>query len=108
MSCVNYITDILNLKDKNIFFKENCYFEEKIKGITHKIFEGYLSYQPACCSKCGVAFDKNVEKHGFILSNIKIPPVSGYPSILRLHKQRYLCKYCNHAFTLSTSVVDFG
>lgn len=108
MSCINYITDILNLKDKNIFFKENCYFEEKIKGITHKIFEGYLSYQPTCCSNCGVAFDRNFEKHGFIISNIKIPSVSGYPSILRLHKQRYLCKYCQHAFTLSTSIVDFG
>ena len=67
-----------------------------------------LSYQPTCCSKCEVAFDKNFEKHGFNISNIKIPSVSGYPSILKLHKQRYLYKYCNHAFTLSTSIVDFG
>ena len=71
MSCINYITDILNLKDKNILFKENCYFEVKIKGITHKVFEGYFSYQPTCCSKCGVAFDKNFEKHGFIRFNKK-------------------------------------
>ena len=30
MSQNNYITDILNIKDKNIFFKENFYSEEII------------------------------------------------------------------------------
>lgn len=103
MSNTNYITNILNL-----FFKENFYKEEKIKGITHKIFEGYLSYKPVCCSKCGVVFGDNFEKHGFITSNIKIPNVSGFKSILRLHKQRYLCKHCNKAFTLSYNIVNFG
>ena len=108
MSNQNYITDILNLKEKNIVFKENFYKEEKIKGITHKIFEGYLSYQPEFCTKCGVVFDEKFEKHGFITSNIKIPDVSGFKSILRLHKQRYLCKHCNKAFTLTTNIVDYG
>lgn len=106
MSNQNYIMEILELKDNNIHFFENCYFKENIKGITHKIFEGYLTYTPPCCKKCGVAFDNNFEKHGFIISNIKIPDVAGFKSILRLHKQRYLCKYCNHAFTLSTKMVD--
>ncbi len=90
MSQLNYIIDILNLKEKNIIFKENFYYETKIKGITHKIFEGYLSYQPNCCPRCGIAFDNKFEKHGFITSNIKIPDVSGFKSILKLHKQRYL------------------
>ena len=108
MSSQNYITDILNLKEKNIIFKEKFYKEEKIKGITHKIFEGYLSYQPKFCPKCGVIFDENFEKHGFITSNIKIPDVSGFKTILKLHKQRYLCKHCNKAFTLSTNIVNYG
>ena len=108
MSELNYITEMLELKDNNIKFYENCYHKEKIKGIIHKIFEGYLSYKPKCCTKCGVVFDENFEKHGFITSNIKIPDVSGFKSILRLHKQRYLCKYCNKAFTLSTNLVDYG
>ena len=95
MSQLNYIIDILNLKEKNIIFKENFYYETKIKDITHKIFEGYLSYQPDCCPRCGVVFDNKFEKHGFITSNIKIPDVSGFKSILKLHKQRYLCKHCN-------------
>ena len=105
MSNQNYITEMLELKDSNIFFKENFYYKKKIKGITHKIFEAYLSYKPTCCPKCGVLFDDYFEKHGFITSNIKIPDISGFKSILKLHKQRYLCKHCSKAFTLSTTLL---
>lgn len=108
MSNINYIRNILNLKDKNIIFKENYYKEEIINGITHKIFEGYLSYKPKYCPKCGILFDERFEKHGFITSDIKIPKVSGFKSILRLHKQRYLCKHCYKAFTLTSDITDFG
>ena len=110
MSNQNYITDLLELKDENIHFYNNFYFKEVIKGITHKIFEGYLTYIPDFCPKCGVVYDNlsMFEKHGFIISNIKIPDVSGFKSILRLHKQRYLCKCCHKAFTLKSSIVDYG
>lgn len=99
---------MLELKDNNVFFKENCYYKEKIKGIIHKVFEGYLTYNPDYCYNCGVVFDQNFEKHGFIMSDIKLPDVSGYKTILRLHKQRYLCKYCNKAFTLTTPIANYG
>jgi hypothetical protein len=58
MSITNYIKNILNLKEENVIFKENFYHEEKINGITHKVFEGYLSYEPRFCPKCGVLFDE--------------------------------------------------
>ena len=61
-----------------------------------------------CCPKCGVIFDDNFEKHGFITSNIKIPNISGFKSVLRLHKQRFLCKHCNKAFTLTSNIVNYG
>ena len=99
---------MLELKDSNVYFKENFYYKEKIKDITYKIFEGYLSYKPSFCPKCGVVFDDEFEKHGFIVSDIKIPNVSGYKSILRLHKQRYLCKHCNKAFTLTSNITNYG
>ena len=108
MSNQNYIMEMLKLKDNNVTFKENFYYKEKIKGAIYKIFEGYLSYKPKFCPKCGVIFDNKFEKHGFITSNIKIPEVSGYKTILRLHKQRYLCKHCHKAFTLSTSITNYG
>ena len=108
MSELNYITELLELKDNNIKFYENCYHKEIIKGISYKVFEGVLSYQPTCCKKCGVLFDDNIEKHGFITSNIKIPDVAGYKSILRLKKQRYLCKHCGKTFTLRDNVTEYG
>ena len=108
MSELNYMIEMLELKDSNIKFYENCYHKEKIKGVFHKIFEGTLTYQPICCEKCGVLFDNNFEKHGFIISNIKIPDVAGFKTILRLKKQRYLCKHCGKAFTLRDNVTDYG
>ena len=108
MSEQNYITEMLELKDNNIKFFENCYYKEKINKVTYKIFEGYLTYQPSHCYMCGVAFDSKFVKHGFISSDIVVPDVAGYKTILRLHKQRYLCKHCNKAFTLKTSVTDYG
>jgi transposase len=108
MSNQNYITEMLELKDNNITFYNNYYHKEKINNITHKVFEGFLTYKPTHCYKCGTKFDSKFEKHGFIISNIKIPDVVGYKSILRLHKQRYLCKHCNKAFTLKTNVADYG
>ena len=108
MSELNYIIEMLELKDNNIKFYENCYHKEKIKGISHKIFEGILTYQPICCEKCGVLFDNNFEKHGFITSNIKIPDVAGFKTILRLKKQRYLCKHCGKTFTLRDNVTEYG
>lgn len=108
MSNQNYIIEMLDLKDSNIFFKENFYYKEKIKGIIHKVFEGYLSYIPDFCTKCGVVFDEKFEKHGFITSDIVIPNVVGFKTILRLHKQRYLCKHCNKAFTLTSNITNYG
>ena len=108
MSELNYITEMLELKDNNIKFYENCYYKEKIKGIFHKIFEGVLTYQPIYCEKCGVLFDNNFEKHGFITSNIIIPDVAGFKTILRLKKQRYLCKHCGKTFTLRYNVTEYG
>ena len=108
MSNQNYIIEMLDLKDSNVYFKENFYYKETIKGIIHKVFEGYLSYVPDFCPKCGVFFFFFFEKHGFIISNIVIPDVVGFNTILRLHKQRYLCKHCNKAFTLTSDITNYG
>ena len=37
-----------------------------------------------------------------------MPDVSGFKTILKLRKQRYLCKHCNKAFTLSTNIFNYG
>ena len=110
MSNQNYITEMLELKDNNVFFKENCYYKEKIKGITYKIFEGYLSYNPKFCHRCGCVFNdkQTYEKNGFKSSDILMLDVCNHGCILRLKKQRYLCKHCGKAFTLRDNVTEYG
>lgn len=108
MSNENYIIETFELKDSNIIFKENCYYKELLKGIIHKVYEGYLTYKPKYCPKCGVIFDGKFEKHGFLTSNIKLPDVSDFKTILKLHKQRYLCKHCMKSFTISIPITNYS
>lgn len=106
MSQNNYIVNLLNLKDKNIEFKDNFYSEGTVNGIESKIFTGILSYTPDACYNCGHIFDENIIKHGFKASTIKIPKVSGFDTYLKLKKQRYFCKHCKSTFTLKTNIVN--
>ena len=40
MSHSNYTRNILNIKDENIIFEENCLKEVNIKGCVTKVFHG--------------------------------------------------------------------
>ncbi|MDP0493346.1 MAG: hypothetical protein Q7K48_03530 [Fusobacterium sp. JB021] len=45
---------MLNLKDNNIFFKNNFVKNINIKGVTSKVFLAELTYSPAHCECCGL------------------------------------------------------
>ena len=111
MSHSNYTRNILNIKDENIIFEENCLKDEVINGVLTKIFYGTLTYTPTHCPCCGCVYEKNPEtiiKYGFKKNcKIKLPKVSNFNVLLYLNKQRFLCKYCKSTFTASTSLVDF-
>lgn len=111
MSHSNYTRNILNIKDENITFEENCLKEVNIKGKIVKVFHGKLSYIPDVCPKCGCLYESNPEtiiKYGFKKNcNIKLDKVSNYSTILELDKQRFFCKYCESTFIATTNVVDF-
>ena len=110
MTHTNYTKKILNIKDENIYFYDNCLEIKKINGINTKIFHGYLTYTPEYCPHCGCI---NGGFHDIIKWNfkrnckIKIAKVANYNTILLLDKQRFFCKNCNRTFTASTNVVDF-
>ena len=53
MTHSDYTKNILNIKDENIFFDENCLKICKINNIDTKIFHGYLSYTQKYCDVCG-------------------------------------------------------
>lgn len=111
MSHSNYTRNILNIKDKNITFEEDCLKSVKIKNEIVKVFHGKLSYTPTVCPNCGCLYEKNPEtiiKYGFKKNcNIKLNNISNYKTILQLDKQRFLCKYCNSTFVAETSLVGF-
>ena len=111
MSQSNYTRNILNIKDKNIIFEENCLETTKIGNITTMIFHGKLTYTPTVCPDCGCLYESNPEtiiKYGFKKNcKIKLPKVSNYNTILLLDKQRFYCKHCHSTFIATTDLVDF-
>lgn len=109
MSHTDYTRNILNIKDRNIYFSENCLEVKKIKGIMTKVFYGVLTYIPTHCDKCGCLNEghDDIIKWGFKRNcNVKLPKLSGYNTILKLTKQRYYCKHCNDTFIATTSLID--
>ena len=110
MTHTDYTKNILNIKDENIYFYENCLEIRKENNVEVKVFHGYPTYTPEFCDRCGVinegtkdiikwAFDKNCL--------VKLPKVSNFNTILLLDKQRFYCKHCHQTFTARTSLVDF-
>ena len=110
MTHTDYTKKILNIKDDNIYFYENCLEIKRAKGIETKIFHGYLTYTPEYCLKCGCVnegFDDIIKWNYKRNCKIKITKACGYNTILLLDKQRFYCKHCNKTFTATTDVVDF-
>ena len=98
----NFITELLQIKDKNIIL-DHTFKKEKIKGQTHFIFKGILTYSPSKCECCN---SNKVVKNGFNEpTTINLLKLSGIPSRLTLKKQRFKCKQCNRKFVARTSLV---
>lgn len=111
MTHTDYTRNILNIKDENIFFYENCLSEVKIKNKIVKCFHGILSYTPKVCPVCGCIYESNPEtiiKYSFKKNcTVKLPNISNFNTILFLDKQRFLCKHCKSTFIATTDLVDF-
>ena len=101
MTHTDYTKDILNIKDDNIYFYENCLKNVKINNITAKVFHGYLTYIPESCPKCGCineGFDDIIKWNWKKGCKIKLPKVSNFNTLLILDKQRFYCKHCHSIF----------
>ena len=108
MSQDYYILKTLNMEEENIHFYKEFVKEENIKGKRSLVYQGFLTYIPECCPKCGTCYNEKIEKHGFKNSLIKIPSVSKLNTYLSLDKQRYYCNNCNRTFTCTTKIVNYG
>ena len=106
----NYIKDILNIKDVNVYFNENCLEISEYKGVNTKIFHGYLSYIPTHCDRCGHVNNghEDIIAWGWKKNcKVKVTKVCGYNAILLLDKKRFKCNHCGKTFTARTNFVDF-
>ena len=109
MSINNYILNLLNIKDENIYILTNNFQNKVIKGKNYKIIEGILTYNPEFCPKCECINESHndIIKWGFKRNcKVKIPKISNCYSLLILHKQRFLCKNCNNTFIAETTLID--
>lgn len=94
------------MKDENITFHENFVEERKYKEKRCLFFNAFLSVSPKCCPKCGCI--DHIKKNGTVtLKPIKLPTVSGLTTYLKLTKQLYKCKNCNHKITPQTSEIEY-
>lgn len=108
MSINNYILNLLNIKDNNIYILSNKLETKIIKGKNYKIIEGILTYIPEYCPCCGCINESHndIIKWGFRRNcKIKIPKISNCYSMLILHKQRFYCKNCNNTFIAETNII---
>lgn len=110
MTHTDYTKNILNIKDENIYFYDDCLKINEIKGVKTKIFHGYLTYIPESCPKCGCVnkSSDDIIKWNFKRNcKIKVTRVCSFNALLLLDKQRFYCKHCNKTFTATTNFVDF-
>lgn len=106
MSTSNFITNLLQLKEKNITFSDE-FSTIKKKDVLYKVINATLSYIPSFCPVCGCINEHHsIIKHGTKSSDIKLLPFNGEPLILRLRKQRFLCHECNQTFSAKTNIVE--
>ena len=101
------IGKMLEIKDKNIKLDDKITEEETDKGRC-TVFYGTLTYTPKGCMKCGVVNHSHADivKNGTKTSTIKLGQYNFKLVVLKLKKQRFLCKHCGKTFSAETSLVD--
>lgn len=61
------------------------------------------------CPKCGCLNKKyDIIKNGSKTVSVRLPRISNRKVLLRLKKQRYLCKHCLITFSAETPCIDFN
>lgn len=108
MTQSNYIKKLLGIKDPNIILTNPSVELETIKQVKNIVITGNLTYTPRCCKNCGVVNDshKDIIKNGTKVSSIKLTHINFQPVILRLKKQRFLCKHCDQTFIAESKLIE--
>lgn len=106
----NDIKKLLRIKDPNIKISEVN--EEIYKGVRTLVIYATLSPDVSRCQSCGLPpFDEEngkqrVVKNGTKLSTIRFEAFNHMPLIMKLKKQKFLCRNCQSYSTAQTYFVD--
>lgn len=103
MSNNYFITNLLNIKDKNLNFSNGIY-HKVIKGVTYTVLTAKLEYSEQVCPNCGS--NHNLIKYGFKSSIVRCSRAGEHPVLIDLKKQKMYCKDCNKYFLLESKIVD--
>lgn len=106
MSLTNQsIRNMLEIKDPNIVFPEDSYFDT-LKSQTVLIIPAVLTYHVDRCPNCG--FATKIVKYGFNTNMIIAPSSSQRPTFLKLKRQRFKCLACQTTFDAQTDYICFN
>ena len=103
MSNNYFITNLLNIIDKNLKFSDGIH-HKVIKGVTYTILTAKLEYSDQFCPHCGS--NHNLIKYGFKSSTVRCSRSGDHPVLIDLKKQKMFCKSCNKHFLLESKIVD--
>ena len=97
MEQLYHTTQLIGIKDKNITLNK------VLKHKTHIEMIATLDYAPGNCNHCqGKQIKYDFQKP----SKIPFLEVAGFPSLIRLKKQRFQCKNCRKVTVSETSLVQ--
>lgn len=88
MSHIHFTKDLVGIKDSEAF-----------------VLHGTLSDKPVTCCHCGCNNPKTI-KYGFRKVTVRLLSSNAQPVILKLRKQRYLCKEYGSIIFSKTNLVD--
>ena len=95
--CIKFDLDI---KDKNIVFYDNFY--KFFNGVQYKVYEALL--KQSACPFCG---SLNFIKTGRLKTHVRyITANASRPIVIRLFKQRILCRDCQRRSIAQSDLVD--
>lgn len=101
----NYIENLLHLEDTGIIINQDSPIDTiQVKDRLCQVLDASLSPDMEVCQCCGVIGGR-ITRHGTKTSLVKMNPVVGYDTYLRLRKQRYYCHECNSTFIATTPLV---
>lgn len=99
------IRNLLEIKDPNILFLEDSYFDT-LKSQHVLIIPAVLTYDVDRCPNCG--FTDKVVKYGFNSNLIIAPSLVQRPTFLKLKRQRFKCLACLTTFDAQTDYIWFN